>query len=243
MLTCACCMKMFHADTKKLNFAQITALEEKLILLKTPIRMIYRCLKCTTEGCFSSTLEVLVQDLNKRLDKMSGELDAITDYKKKVDHALQTFDEIQSNEGTKAEKNKNIEEKTIDLSDNVIPSVKSELETAIIKESRERDIKKNNIIVLKLKDNNNVNEDKNFVDKILSLNQSIDKNIKFYRLGVFTENKNRPLRLICKNNDDTKWILINNKEILKKLNVEVIITNERTALERKLYNDVRKQLL
>ena len=137
LVTCVCCMKMFHAATKSQNCAQITASEEKLIFLRNSTRMVYRCLKCTTEGCYSSPLEKLVEDLNQRLDTLGEELSTVKEYKNKVDTFDREFTSFKQEQDLKDIKINKIEDTVKNLNEVKIPEMKSTLSAAIIKDYKE----------------------------------------------------------------------------------------------------------
>ena len=74
------------------------------------------------------------------------------------------------------------------------------------------------------------------------MNSAIDKNFKLTRLGLYNVNKNRPLRVILKSPEDSTWIILNNKDIIEKLNIKIKITDDETTLEMQQYKTVRAQL-
>lgn len=115
----------------------------------------------------------------------------------------------------------------------------------IVEELNERRIRESNIIIFNMEETGGTsNESKQKEsDNIKGLIRSIDdsvnvNNVKHFRLGKYSEERKRPVKLILSSKEDVLKILKNKV----KANPPVNIQSDQTPMQRKYLYDLRQQL-
>ena len=111
-------------------------------------------------------------------------------------------------------------------------------------EQWDRKLKKNNFIVF------NSPESATDVDTIMSVISSCTQNsncpqedIKVFRLGKHINNKCRLIRVICKNTEIARSVIVNSRKLNSCPNLKHIsVSDDKTLRQLKEYQDLKKQL-
>ena len=277
VVTCVICNEKLHAhystNNSTKNCAEINASENKLVEMTKPYHFIYRCNQCSnTTG--------IIPKLDKYLDEFNSNMRRINDFKQNMALLPEILKELQAINKIKMpsiiKDIKDINEILTPLSKTTIPAIENRLKNLeearsnvnteaneenltiqVIREINERTYKQKNVIFYNIPESPNNSNDKSLVEKIIN-NPTITKNINFIsRIGIYSAESIRPLRVKTKYIEDAAWIISNSlkiKENSKKAIVEVItnidvnklssvtMSNDRTKMEILLYKKVKAEL-
>lgn len=165
------------------------------------------------------------------LQKFESQITINAELRVEVDSLKQEVDRLKNNLSTSK-----IDVTSNDSADAITTSTTSKVEASdIISELNDRHLRRNNIIVFGLIDNNNNNEDKSKLEEAFKdIACNLDKS-KFFRLGKFRRDINRPIKLQFNSESDVK-IVFKNISVLRDRNVQV--RNDLTPMQLKDYKNI-----
>ena len=232
---CVSCSSYFHADTKKNNCAEITASEEKVIILKSTPKLLYRCNECTISSKVNDGFIDMMKKFNEsvlqlntateNLNKYNDELKIIKDEQVKISSQLP---EIQ-------DRLKILEYKQVNSSVNVNVH-------EVIEEINLRKIKEKNVMIYNMHDHNDAHKDLEYIKNFLSNNNIKVNNLKINRIGNFNKESKRPIKIIFKTRFEIFKLLRKSKQFSSQSKNKIFITNDKTFAQQKMEKEVRSEL-
>ena len=220
ILPCNCCSKLYHFNV---TCAKLTVTEVRALELKTPT-LLYFCQDCKNNGglkqVFVDTLTNVINEFHKFTVAFGS-----------VDNACETILKNKNDIMELSEKVKSIS------SSSSTTTANNELE--IIQEIEERLVKKNNLILYKVNDTNNLQEDCSYLINIfasIGINISI-KNVT--RFGKYMENSGKPRPLLIKlSNSEDVDIVYKNKDKFKNIDIR----KDKTKKQRNAFKNAAHEL-
>ena len=216
---CVNCLSYFHSDTKKSSCAEITASEEKVIILKSTPKLLYRCSECTINNKVSNCLVAMMVKFNDAVlqltnanDKLNKFTDYVKDIKEEQAKILFKLPAIENRSSV-------LENKEVNPSINV---------NEVIEEINLQKSKEKNVMIFNLHDHSDFQKDLAYIKNFLTTNNIYIKDLKIKRLGSFNKDTKRPLKLFFNSKFEAFKLLRKSKEISNKSKHKIVITNDKT---------------
>lgn len=114
----------------------------------------------------------------------------------------------------------------------------------VICEMLERNKRKKNVIILNMSESQKTNikqikeDDKNKVIDAIAAT-GVQANVNVFRLGRYTENKNRPIKVVFETEEDSRNVLKNKHKIANK---NLKIFGDQTPMQSKYYKKIKAKL-
>ena len=123
------------------------------------------------------------------------------------------------------------------------PELQNEMQESISYEIKERELRKYNVIIFNIPDDNNHKTDRNLLIKLFKDSNITSNDYKFYRTGTFEANKTRAIKVCFKNPEKSSLVLKNSKNLVKLLPEKAVITSDRTKNEIQYYKQIKTMLV
>lgn len=242
---CISCAEFFHSDTKDKNCAEISPTEERVISLTSVLpKLLYRCTECSQNSNSSQYINSkkfsdILDQFNTSILNFKEATETFKGLSEKVNELHQNQQEIIQDK--LPEMNKRLSElesksSSQDNSHDVIATQK------IIAEINEQKNLSKNVIIFNLKDSPDEEKNLKNVNKLLKNNNINVKNISVKRLGIFDENKCRPVKIIFRSYYDAINMLKKSKAIMKNSKQNIYITNDKTKSQQLVEKKVIQEL-
>ena len=169
----------------------------------------------------------------------------LTRIKKDVDMIVNTSIDKLMNEKVEDMITSKINEKTLQsTSNNQLINSESMMKNQcnIISEINLRNLKKKNLLFFNIKDSNDINSDNKIITTMLTNIELNSNNIKIFRIGTFSNNKTRPLKVIFNNKDDPLFIVRNVEKSLSFLPKNTKIKSDKTIFEMNYLKSIINEL-
>ena len=121
-------------------------------------------------------------------------------------------------------------------------SCDTQMQSSIIREINDRNSRKNNLIIYNIIDKNDKTEDRSLIVTMIKSIGIVNPNFKMHRIGIFSSDKNRPIKVIMNNYSDLKIVFSKKDECLKSLPNNAKLVNDRTPLEMKYFKQLKDKL-
>ena len=230
---CVSCSSYLHADTKNKNCAEITASEEKVIILKTTPKLLHRCSECTINNKATTGLTEMMSKFNDAV----VQLNSATENLNKFTSELKNIKDEQNNILSKLP----IIEDRLTVLENK-PSSSSTCVQEVIAEINLQKIKEKNVMIFNLHDHNDIQKDLEYIKKFLTNYNVNIKNLTIKRIGIFSKDKKRPIKLFFKTRYEAFNLLKKSKIIATNTKHKIFITNDKTIAQQQYEKEIRSQL-
>lgn len=206
---CDSCKKFLCAQC-----AELTASEAKCLQLKGKRRLIFLCSDC--EGGFWK-VPVLIKEVNELKEQICALKEQLNEYISKSKQNSETP---------------------------VIPvSTTQNNVTEICEELHERQVRASNVIIMNINESKmenqkaRIEEDTMRVKEVIESTGIVVENIKIYRLGKYTEERTRPIKVILPDPNIAFTILKNRSKVKN-----VLIFSDKTKLQQNYYKQIKNKV-
>lgn len=240
---CIVCDDYFHAFKEK-NCAGLSPTEERVISLSTiQPKLMYRCDRCSTLKI--STLLNNTDRFAQVIDNFNTSINNLSVVTNSLQEATDKINKIEDSQKKFLEDKLPIIEKRINNLENSSDSVnnnnKHQYMQEIVSEIYQQKQLEKNVMIFNFKDNSNKSNDLKNIKDLLTKNKIKINNISIIRLGKFTDNKNRPIKISFKSKEEAFRMLTSSFKIVKSSEQKIFITNDKTKNQLQLEKDVKAE--
>ena len=230
---CVSCGLYLHANTKMNNCAEITASEEKVIILKATPKLLYRCSECAINNIANTGLTEMMSKFNEAVVQLNSATENLNKYTEDLKNIKDEQTNILSKLPVIEDRLSVLENKQSSSSTNV---------QDVIAEINLQKIKEKNVMIFNLHDHKDTQKDLDYIKKFLSNNNVNTNNISMKRIGIFNKDKKRPIKLFFKTRYEAFNLLKKSKIIASKSKHKIFITNDKTIAQQQYEKEIRSQL-